>query len=155
MPRGLAPHPHVHVVEAGYPPISAPIDIASYVLSQSGMPDPRSGIWRIASRKASAKSKEFADLALSGGTMGFLMLRIAVLRMGALGRWGAPPLLLGLVMIPQPGFLLPSFLKDVPLDMVLLLDLISGLGWMLLGFLTAYSASYRSAAHDGARPAEA
>ena len=44
-----------------------------------------------------------ADLALSDGTVGFLMLGIAVLRIGASGRWGALPLLLVLLMIPQLG----------------------------------------------------
>lgn len=96
-----------------------------------------------------------ADLALTGGTIGFLMLGIAVFRIGALGRWGTLPLLLGLTMIPQPGFLMPVFLRYVPMDMVLPLNLTSGLGWMLLGFLTVYSASYQSSAYDGARPVEA
>lgn len=96
-----------------------------------------------------------ADLALSGGTIGFLMLGIAVLRIRALGRWGALPLLLGLLMIPQPGFLMPGFLKYVPMDLLLLLDLASSPGWMLLGFLTVYSASYRPSAYIGAHPAKA
>ena len=50
---------------------------------------------------------------------------------------------------------MPGFLKYVPMDLVLLLDLASGLGWMLLGFLTVYSASYQPSAYDEAHPAKA